>query len=130
MVVCQEIFSTRFCIFVSSLFRKSSIVTIHLTQNIEYYILISLKTKLTLSVMFSPHPVHDLILIFKIIFSHRSRDTKINIFPQTQVETFSMAIPHCRDMLQQKFALITKTKQRHFSYFQLLEEQLQTHTFG
>lgn len=47
-----------------------------------------------------------------------------------QVETISMTIPHCRDMLQQKFALITKRKQRHSSYFQLLEEQLQTHTLG
>lgn len=37
--------------------------------------------------LFSPTQSHDLILIFKIIFSHRSGDTKIKIFPQTQVET-------------------------------------------
>lgn len=40
----------------------------------------------TNSVLFSPIQTHDLILIFKKIFSHRSGDTKINIFPQTQVE--------------------------------------------
>lgn len=79
--------------------------------------------------MFSPIQSHDLILIFKIIFSHRSGDTKINIFPHTQVETISVLIPHFRDGLQKKFALITKTKQRYSSYLQLLEEQMQTHTF-
>lgn len=101
-----------------------------LMQNIEWCILISLKTKLALSVMFSPIQSHDLILIFKIILSHRSGDTKINTFPQMQVETISMTIPHFRDMLQQEFAQITKTKQRHSGYFRQLEEQRQTHTLG
>lgn len=55
---------------------------------------------------------HDLILIFKIIFSHRSGDTKINIFPQTQVETISMTISHFNDVFQQNFALIIKTKEK------------------